>query len=71
MPHKYTKVGSGNAFKNKETDGNRPPYSGNKFELEIGGEKYELQLAIWPGKAKNGNEYLRAVLTQVEEIEEA
>ena len=35
MPNKYTKVGSGNAFQNKEADGNRPPYSGNKFELEL------------------------------------
>jgi hypothetical protein len=71
MPNKYTKVGSGNAFQNKETDGNRPPYSGNKFELEWDGKTHELQLAIWNGEAKNGNEYLRAVLTQVEEIEEA
>ena len=70
MPHKYTKIGTGNAFKNNEIEGNRPPYSGNKFELEWDGEKHELQLAIWNGTAKYGNDYLRVVLTKVEEIDE-
>jgi|TARA_R100001530_G_scaffold122498_1_gene90147 hypothetical protein len=65
MP-KYTKIGSGNAFKNSDTEGNKPHYSGNKFELEFGGETHELQLAIWNSTAKNGNDYLRVVLTKVE-----
>ena len=66
---KYTKIGSGNAFINKDVEGNKPPYSGNKFELELDGKKHELQLAIWNGEAKNGNKYLRVVLTKVEDDE--
>jgi len=66
---KYTKIGSGNAFINKNVEGNKPPYSGNKFELEWGGETHELQLAVWNSQAKNGNEYLRVVLTKVEDDE--
>ena len=70
MPNKYTKIGTGNAFRNEGSEGNRPPYSGNKFELEWDGETHMLQLAIWNGTAKNGNEYLRVVLTKVEEVDE-
>jgi len=70
MPNKYTKIGTGNAFKNNEIEGNRPQYSGNKFELEWDGETHMLQLAIWNGTAKNGNDYLRVVLTKVEEVDE-
>ena len=66
---KYTKIGTGNAFVNSNTEGNKPQYSGNKFELEWDGKKHELQLAIWNGEAKNGNKYLRVVLTKVEDNE--
>jgi len=66
---KYTKIGTGNAFVNSNTEGNKPQYSGNKFELEWDGKTHELQLAIWNGEAKNGNKYLRVVLTKVEDSE--
>ena len=66
---KYTKIGTGNAFVNSNTEGNKPQYSGNKFELEWDGKTHELQLAIWNSEAKNGNKYLRVVLTKVEDSE--
>tara|TARA_R100001594_G_C4014417_1_gene257744 strand:- start:30 stop:233 length:204 start_codon:yes stop_codon:yes gene_type:complete len=64
---KYLKVGSGNAFKNKNSE-NRPPYSGNKFKLEIDGKTHELNIAIWDNnKTSNGNEYLSVSLTKIVE----
>ena len=66
---KYTKIGTGNAFVNSNTEGNKPQYSGNKFELELDGKTHELQLAILNVEAKNGNKYLRVVLTKVEDDE--
>ena len=53
MPHKYTKIGTGNAFRNEGNEGNRPPYSGNKFELDkspikqTSDNKYDLKDIIY------------------------
>ena len=69
---KYTRVGKGVAFKNKDKteDDNIPDYSGPKFEIELDGKTHEISAAIWESTAKTGSKYFSIQLTQVEEDNE-
>ena len=71
MP-KYTRVGKGVAFKNKDKteDDNKPDYSGPKFDIELDGKTHEVSAAIWESTAKTGSKYFSIQLTQVEEDNE-
>ena len=44
---KYTKIGKGAAFKNrdKQEGDSKPDYSGPAFEIELGGNKYNVAVA--------------------------
>ena len=67
---KYTKIGKGAAFKNrdKQEGDSKPDYSGPAFEIELGGNKYNVAVAIWKSKAKKtGNDYYSVQLTEVKE----
>jgi len=66
---KYTKIGKGAAFKNrdkKEGDA-KPDYSGPAFEVELGGNKYNVAVAIWDTTSKKGTNYYSVQLTEVQE----
>ena len=71
MP-KYTRIGKGVAFKNKDKtqDDNKPDYSGPKFDIELDGKTHEVSAAIWESTAKTGSKYFSIQLTQVEEDNE-
>ena len=66
---KYTRVGKGVAFKNKDKtqDDNKPDYSGPKFEIELDGRTHEISAAIWESTSKTGSKYFSIQLTKVEE----
>ena len=67
---KYTKIGKGAAFPNrdKQEGDTKPDFSGPAFEVELGGNKYNVAVAIWKAKAKKtGNDYYSVQLTEVKE----
>jgi uncharacterized protein (DUF736 family) len=66
---KYTKIGKGAAFKNrdKQEGDTKPDYSGPAFEVELGGNKYNVAVAIWDTTSKKGTNYYSVQLTEVQE----
>ena len=66
---KYTKIGKGAAFKNrdKQEGDSKPDYSGPAFEVELGGNKYNVAVAIWDTTSKKGTNYYSVQLTEVQE----
>ena len=66
---KYTKIGKGAAFKNrdKQEGDSKPDYSGPAFEIELGGNKYNVAVAIWDTTSKKGTNYYSVQLTEVKE----
>tara|TARA_R100000963_G_C4591625_1_gene68579 strand:+ start:79 stop:339 length:261 start_codon:yes stop_codon:yes gene_type:complete len=66
---KYTKIGKGAAFPNrdKQEGDPKPDFSGPAFEVELGGSTYNVAVAIWKSKAKKtGNDYYSIQLTEVQ-----
>ena len=70
---KYTKIGKGAAFKNrdKQEGDSKPDYSGPAFEIELGGNKYNVAEAIWDATSKKGTNYYSVQLTEVKEDAES
>jgi len=67
---KYTKIGKGAAFPNRDKqDGDtKPDFSGPAFEVELGGSTYNVAVAIWKSKArKTGNDYFSFQFPEVKE----
>ena len=65
---KYTKIGKGAAFPNrdKQEGDSKPDFSGPAFEIELGGNKYNVAVAIWKSKSKKGTDYYSVQLTEVQ-----
>ena len=60
MAKTYNRIGKGAAFKNddKQEGDNKPDYSGPAFEIELGGNTYNVSVAIYNSKAKeSGKNY--------------